>query len=66
MSYEFGSQRDAEFFWKACMPHMKKLPESRQDEFVSDVVTSSLQANSSENKLDFSLKILVVSATKPS
>lgn len=66
LSYEFGSQRDAELFLKACMPHVKKLPESKQDEFLADVVTSSLKDHSAKNKLYFSLNMLVVSAFRPS
>lgn len=63
--YEFGSQRDIELFLKACMLHVKRLSESKQDEFLSDIVTPSFQAQSSENKLVVSLKMLVVGAIKP-
>jgi hypothetical protein len=42
--YEFGSQRDIELFLKACMLHVKRLSESKQDEFLSDIVTPSFQA----------------------
>ncbi len=66
LPYEFDSQRDAELFLKACMPHVKKLPESKQDEFLADIASTWLRTGGSENKLDFSLTMLVVSAVKPS
>lgn len=66
MSYEFETKRDMELFLGACLPQIKKIPESKRDEFLSDIVTSFVGDPLKLKKITYSVPMLEVHAIKSS
>jgi trans-aconitate methyltransferase len=66
MSYEFDTKRNMELFLKAWLPHMKLIPESKHDDFLSDISNTFLRiVPPHNNKIIMPLKMLKVHATRP-
>ena len=66
MTYEFDSKRAMELFLKAWLPHMNRLPELLQDEFLSDIGDAFLKiVPLSCGKVLMPLTMLQVFACRP-